>query len=69
VLQRAAYLVETRALPLAEVKRVLEQELADPAPSRAWVVLRPKPLARRHRRVVTVALPRSAKRISRLRGA
>jgi len=68
-LQRAAYLVEARGLSLAEVKGVLREELADPGPSRAWVLLRPKPQPRQRRRVVTVALPRSATRISGLRRA
>ncbi|HYM70669.1 MAG TPA: MerR family transcriptional regulator [bacterium] len=67
-LQRAAYLVRTRRLPLTDVKRLLARAAAA-APSPKRVVARPKPAPRRWRRVVAVALPRSATRGPRRRSA
>ncbi|HLJ59171.1 MAG TPA: MerR family transcriptional regulator [bacterium] len=65
-LQRAAHLVRTRRLPLADVKRLLARR-APAASSPKWVVARPKPAPRRRRRVVAFALPRSATRRPRRR--
>jgi len=60
-LQRAAHLVKTRRLSLADAKRLLARR-APAASSPKRVVARPKPARRRWRRVVAVALPRSATR-------
>lgn len=67
-LQRAAHLVRTRRLPLADVKRLLART-APAASTPKRVVARPKPARRRWRRVVAVALPRSATRDPRRRSA
>ena len=63
-LQRAAYLVRTRRVPLSEVKRTLLRERLGAGAAVKWVVARPKPLPR-YPRVATVSLPRSAKRKGR----
>ena len=65
-LQRAAHLVKTRRLPLADVKRMLARR-TQAASSPTRVVARPRPATRRWRRVVAVALPRSATRGPRRR--
>ncbi|HLN14408.1 MAG TPA: MerR family transcriptional regulator [bacterium] len=64
-LQRAAHLVRTRRLPLAEVKRFLSRDRAGAEVHAKRIVERPKPLPR-YRRVVAVSLPRSAKRKGRV---
>jgi DNA-binding transcriptional MerR regulator len=47
-LQQATYLVKTKRLPLAEVKRFLKQSAAASI-DRDWVIARPKPRTRRTR--------------------
>jgi DNA-binding transcriptional MerR regulator len=65
-LQRAAHFVRVRRLPLTEVIRLLARPAAAvPLPQR--IAARPKPQSRR--RVVAIALPRSAKRITPRRPA